>query len=321
MSSQSPENKPSLVSKLFERENIEQVHTTARELRDRSLDILDFGVISSTSEVPNKHDSKATKLPYLLRYSPIINSHMNNLRRILSSPREFQIVDKPGQAWRSDLPDGDVIYRRERKNHVYYFTHDLSSEDLNPFLAAFNSLKENDPFLCVSIVKINEGTHKHLWDLGYFFSIHDETSNINIKASNLSPERDMVLNFWFSPRRMDGEEIFKKFPTCEFVKGYLTFVGTEDIQGFRHHIIHYNALGQAEVEEKSNYIYDLAYQYSSYLRRKGNLQFSIVEIGKIKLHSQSYWVYTGSEQSGLEQKEASWEHGRIRQFKPIYTHQ
>lgn len=272
-------------------------HEIAKYIRDVQLNMFDYGVIGSNTDLPQGPDPKAVKLPHLLRYSPTILQHMQTLIGILQSPREFQVTNQPDSWDESQRPDGDIIYSAEGKNHVYYFANHLMSPYLNSWAAAIDSLEKDIPSMHVYIMQENEKA-KGIWTVDYNCRYFDSTHKNNI-ASNFYPERDMVLNFTYSPTRLNGE-FFSKNHHARVVQDRLTYIGEKTTGDFRSFIYGFNALSLAESEAKQDYIKDLAERYSGFLRQKGNIEYAVVEVGTVTLNGKKHWVYTGSEQSGIE---------------------
>lgn len=293
-------------------------HEIAKQIRDIELNAIDYGARGSEYEIPNQLDRKATKLPTLLQYSRPVLNHLQTLRGILSSPREFQIVDSPNLSWRDENPDGDVIYRKEGPNHVYYFAHHLTSPYLNSWSAGLDNLARGEPFLGLAILENNDKM-KGLWQSSYNYSDHDETSDDSISMSHLYPEREMALQFWFSPKRLSAKSLFENFPSSKNLRDHLSLVGEKMSGDFRHVILNFDGKRMADFEEREHmWRDDLTERYVDLLRKRGNFDFSVVEIGKTQLGGEKHWVYTGSDISRVEEKSSdrvrsavtklSWQH-------------
>lgn len=273
-------------------------HEIAKYIRDVQLNMFDYGVIGSNTDLPQGPDPKAVKLPHLLRYSPTILQHMQTLIGILRAPRDFQITNQPDTGWMGKKPDGDVIYSKNGKNHEYEFAHHLTSPYLNAWAAAFDKLAKEEPMLITYIIQQNE-LDNGTWYMGYRCR-YWSNPNPNTIGSNYFPERDKVLNFMYSPIRLDGKSMYKKMGFAPVVRDRVTFMGEVQKGNFRSFIYHFDALSFADLEAKQSYVDDLAERYSSFLRKKGNVEFAIVEVGTVTLNGKKHWVYTGSEQSGIE---------------------
>ena len=279
------------------------IHEIAREIRDVQLNAIDFGVIGSHHDIPSQASKKASKLPTLLLYSGSIRNHFQTLRGVLSEPREFQIVDQVGQPWRDDVPDGDVIYRMESRNPIYYFTSHLTSPYLNSWAAAIDNLRSGKPFLCIAILQNNE-SHDGIWEMAYNFTDHnDMTSDNNVSMSNLYPERQMILQFWYSPKRLSAKYLFNNFPCAKVVKEHLSLVGDKENSDFRQIVFHFDGKRYADREEHDHiWRDDLPERYAAFLHKRGDFDFSIVEIGTTTLGGQKHWIYTGSEVARIEER-------------------
>lgn len=295
---------PEIINRFFrrnpEKNNTLSPEAIARIVRDRQLDIFNFGVLGSDVEVPDKQNPKATKLPNLLRYSPKVIKHMQTMIGIFSSPRAFET--ETGKFYHDNVT-ADVLYCKEGQNHVFYFTHNTIEHYLNGLIIG-NESGEGYSDLIVSILQENErrgGTW--ITDYNFFDFSTDETQGRSFPGGNLHPEQQMLLSFWFSPKKLDGSHFLKNYPSSQIVKDHLTFTGEKKVSGFRFFNFHYNSLSHADKEEKMPYIEDLAVRYSSFLRKKGDIDFSIVEIGTVTLGGVKHWVYTGSEQASIQVKE------------------
>lgn len=295
---------PEIINRWFkkspESKNALPPEDIAKIVRDRQLDIFNFGVLGSDVEVPDKHNSKATKLPNLLRYSPKVIKHMQAMIGIFSSPKAFEI--ETGKFYHDNLT-ADVLYCKEGQNHVFYFTHNTIQHYLNGLIMS-NKSGEGYSDLIVSILQENERrAGKWIADYNFFDFSTDETFERSFPGGNLHPERQMLLSFWFSPKKLDGIYFLKNYPSSQIVKDHLSFTGEKKASGFRFFNFHYDSLSHADKEEKMPYIEDLAVRYSSFLRKKGNIDFSIVEIGIVTLDGVKHWIYTGSEQASIQVKE------------------
>ncbi len=294
---------PEIINRLFgknpERKANLNPEDIARIVRDRQLDIFNYGVLGSDIEVPNKQNSKATKVPHLLKYSPKVLKHMQTMIGIFSSPKAFETESAK---FYHDETTADVLYCKEGKNHVFYFTHTSIEAYLNGLMMGTNNEVYSD--LIVSIMQENE-IRNGVWMADYNFIDFstDETLERSFPGGNLHPEQQMLLSFWFSPKKLDGNYFLKNYPSSQIVKDHLSFTGEKKASGFRYFNFHYDSLSHANKEEKMPYIEDLAIRYSSFLRKKGNIDFSIVEIGTITLDGTKHWIYTGSEQASIKVKE------------------
>lgn len=281
------------------------VHEIAKQAREVELNAMDFGVLGTDKLIPDAPDKKSTKLPHLLRYSPTILKHFETLRNILAEPKEFKIVDRVGMSWTDDVPDGDVIFRMEGKNPVYYFTHHLTSPYLNAWSAAISTYLSGEPYLCVAILQNNEKM-SGLWQSVYSFSDHSEVSENNVAMSNLYPERHMALQFWFSPTKLTPNDFLEKFPSSQVVRDHLKLVGEKTDSGFRQIILHFEGKKYAEKELRDRiWRDDLPDIYAALLNKRGDFDFSIVEIGTAILGGKKHYVYTGSETARVHVKEES----------------
>jgi len=298
------------------KEHGEKINTDeiARQIREIQLNAIDLGVLGSSQDIPSETNKKAIKLPILLHYSSTIRKHFQTLRGVLYEPREFQVVDKTGQPWRNDVPDGDVIFRMEGRNPVYYFATHLTSPYLNSWAAAMDSLSSGRPFLNIAILR-NNSSHDGIWKMVYNFTDHkDATSNNNVSMSNLYPERQMALQFWYSPKQLSAKYIFDKFPCAEIVKEHLNLVGDKKVSNFRQVIFHFDGKRFADREEHDRvWRDDLPDKYAAFLRKRGNFDFSVVEIGTTTLGGQKHWIYTGSEVARVEEKSGERVSNTIRQ--------
>lgn len=298
-------------------------HAIAKELRKRQLDMMDYGVIGSSKPIPRDHTTDAVKLPHLLRYSGSVLAHFRTFRGVLNEPREFQIVDRVGQLANEDDPKGDVIYQQEGPDHVYYFAHHLTGPYLNSWAAALDNVETGKPYLNIAFAQTNQFVPRGGWHCSYYYLEYDDTSLRVINSSNLQPEKDMTINFWYSLKRLDGRTFLENFPACENTKAYISLTEERETEGFKEFVFRHDALSHAEEKAKIKYRDDLAERYSRFLIDKGNRKFSIVEVGTVELGDRKHWVYTGSEQAEIPERVSIGE--KVKQpvfklaFNPVST--
>ncbi|MBI2329767.1 hypothetical protein HYU94_00015 [Candidatus Daviesbacteria bacterium] len=143
-------------------ENLTQngsLHQVARVIRETTLDLLEFGATGSDSPVPNSAETKAVKLPALLRLSPYIMRHYQVFSDILNAPRQFQITKQPNGGWNGEKPHGDVIYHKEECGDFYTFPHQLTSPHLNPSKAALEIINGGDSYHSTTIHRLSGKRH------------------------------------------------------------------------------------------------------------------------------------------------------------------
>jgi len=272
----------------------------AKIIRQSILDLIEIGVVGSDEEIPSEPHKKAVKLPVLLRYSTPVKQHFATLKSILSAPREFRIVDaqQVGQIWEGD-PDGDALKTFENKNVVYYIANHLTSGHVNAWAAALEGLRNMKPLLYVSILKDN---HKGgVWKLGYYYlEWFNPLSPRLIGSTELRPERQTTLEFWFSPQRMTPDEMLQQMYISPNLRDHLS-VGSDEIQdGFRRVLIAFDAERYANTVEESREVNDQHLKKARFLRDRGNYRFAIVELGVKTIGGQQFWVYSGSETDSIQ---------------------
>jgi hypothetical protein len=292
----------------------ETVHGLAQQIRDRTLDALDFGVIASETQLPHQLSDKTIRLPFLLRYSSQLISHMNNLRSILANPHEFELTTSQGGNWGCDKLAYNIVYESAGLDHIYYFNHPLLADTTASLEASPNSIFENEPFIDVAIVNVGEKKRHGFWLTSYRYSVYDSISPRNISGSDLQPEKSMLLNFWFSPKRLTGKQIQDYFYLSAHTRRYIEFLETKDQQGFRYHLYRHKAALHANSFQKFKSHWAEEPRVINSLLRKGDRDFTVVEIGTIDLAGQNYYIYTGSEQSGIN--ESLFQTNSVASLKP-----
>src|SRR5688572_4112650 len=64
---------------------------TAVILRDLQLDMMNYGVLGSNTEIPQAENNRAVTLPHLLGYSQTVQRHFDAMRGILHAPTRFAV--------------------------------------------------------------------------------------------------------------------------------------------------------------------------------------------------------------------------------------
>lgn len=151
-----------------------------------------------------------------------------------------------------------------------------------------------DTHLNIAIVQDNESVSR--WISSYHSLVfYDSISPDSYGSSDLYPDHTLLLNFWFVPEALDGQQILDKLPMAKVVRDNIRFVGSTIRNGLTHSDFVYDALAQAEVEAETPYVDDLAEKFSTFLRERGNFTFSIVEAGLVSIDGKKHMIYTGSE--------------------------
>ncbi len=270
---------------------------TAMLIRQRQLDMMNYGVLGSDIEIPNRDNSKAITLPHLLGYSHRLNHHFDVMRGVLHAPNQFQIT--PYNGLHSDETiEGDVLYHQEGKNHIYSISNNVISPFTNPFIAA-----GDNPMLYIYIIQDNNRKHG-TWGASYHYLARNRLSEDNIGSSFLFPEKHMTLNFWYSPKQLTGKDIY------DYTKGDFEtsrkntkYIGEEKREGFRKFNFHFDAAATAETLESEPMPHSSDIEKAEFLRQKGDVEFSVVEVGTVMLGGKKHWVYTGSEHAQVAKKQ------------------
>lgn len=184
--------------------------------------------------------------------------------------------------------DVDIVFQLESVNPVYYFAANIANWHKEQTKGAL--------FLNISIVQENKMADGN-WLASYIMAGHDSTASINVGASELYPEKQMLLNFWFTKNQMEGPEILKILSGPKTLRKHILFAGTVLRNGIMHIDFQYDGLEHAQSEARRAYIGNLAQKHSKFLKKRGNFTFSILELGTTNIGGRQHWVYTGSEKT------------------------
>ena len=246
------------------------------EVRDHTLAL--FAEISKPADVPSQ-------IRDALGYSERTITHMIGFNNALAAAR----LDATSGDYHDISyvnPDVDIVFKQEGKNPVYYFAANVFQEH--------QALFGEDTHLNIAIVQDNESVSR--WISSYHSLVfYDSISPDSYGSSNLYPDHTLLLNFWFVPEALDGQQILDKLPMAKVVRDNIRFVGSTIRNGLTHFDFVYDALAQAEVEAETPYVDDLAEKFSTFLRERGNFTFSIVEAGLVSIDGKKHMIYTGSE--------------------------
>jgi len=248
------------------------------EVRDHTLAL--FAEISKPSDVPSQ-------IRDALGYSERTIKHMVGFNNALATARPDATSDDYHDISYVN-PDVDMVFKQEGKNPVYYFAANVYQEH--------QATLGEGTHLNMAIVQDNES--RSLWISSYHsLVLYDSVSPDSYGSSNLYPDHTLLLNFWFVPEALDGQQILDKLGMAKVVKDCVKFVGTTIRNGLTHFDFAYDALAQAEVEADTHYVDDLAKKFSTFLRKRGNFTFSVVEAGLVSIDGKKHMIYTGSEKT------------------------
>lgn len=296
-------------------------HQVANQLREAWLDMFYFGVTGSDKPIPNEPSREATRLPSILHYSDRTSTHFQRLADILRVPREFKITETPNGEWRDVIPDGDVIYRKEDDKDLYYFPHELSSPYLNPVAAVLDKLYGDDAYLDVSLMR----KPSEVWNMTYYLGFWGRTNifepdypeviyqrdnrGFGGNGSLVHPERAFLLEYIFSGQKLPASWFVENgYPP--YTTRYLSAQSEEKVGKFRVINLAFNAEAMAAALRKKDHldprpgvIHTNNSAEIHALEKDGNREYSIVELGSVRIGNLSYHVYSGAEQPLVKERE------------------
>ena len=247
---------------------------------DEMTDVRQYA-ITHLNEITN--DGVSSRFKNVLGYSDLTLKQAKALSKILSSPRKGAISNN-FQDIGTINKNVDMVFQLESLNPVYYFSANI---------ADWHKKQTKDAlFLNISILQENKVSNGD-WLLSYIMASFDSTAPINVGSSELYPEKQMLLNFWFTKNQLDSQTALKTFS----LRKHIRYAGSTLREGLLHLDFQYNGIEHAEAEARRSYIGNLAQKHSRFLKKRGNFTFSVVEIGTTQIGNKKHWVYTGSEKT------------------------
>lgn len=259
----------------------------AMEVKRTVVGMMLNGVISSSKDVTDALDSNSGEvmsINKLLEYSDLTRKHLKVERLTLSMLPKNPTVSEDYDHLHSS--GADIVYNGNGGdffNMGHYVKYN------------FLFYSQEEAYTSISINRLLKWSEK-FWEVKYGCVVHD--SNERHKSpwtgSMVYPERDMLLNFLFSPIQLTHVQIMNYMGGSENFKKYTHFSGAYKWNGFKHIQFLYEGdkLGRiyARLKDHPN-----SMREGKALVERGDFRFSIIELGTAMIGGVKHWIYTGSE--------------------------
>lgn len=290
----------------------------AEIIRDKTIDMVDYGVVGSNSLIPESTEQNSIPVHTLLQYSHGTKQHLNALQGILRGPREFTIIDMADQKPGTTQGEGNVLLRKEKSGHYYEFPHEMTSPYINAFAAGFDTSRRKTARMGVDI-KRDDNHNVWVVEYGYHQPPPDSTifdasypddwgkfirQSVGNFSSPINPEKQLLLNFIFSPRELSGKEMIERLPFfyTNMTRECMSYKGTKDTGKFRTTTLGFNAENmyrKLKASEKSDpqegALHEGYATELTTLQKQGNREFQVIQLGKTRIGTQAFFIYSAAE--------------------------
>lgn len=243
------------------------------------------GVHGSDKTIDVRNSDEGIPLARLLEYSHSTRKYSSALRSMLGSLRTNAVSGNGHDLY--DIGSGvDLVYKMENGGPVYYFTPNVTHP--------------HERYLYVDSIsgsiQLRNSAGQATWMVNLYVIDGGLTSIYRIATSELYPEKNMLLNFWFSKFPMRGPDILKNLSLSATEKEYISFENAVMWKGFTLYQYLFKGDLLANVATLNRRMFgEYNAQAVTVLRRRANFRFSIVLLGTTEIGGLRHWVYTGSE--------------------------